>query len=340
MTVLYLNAAGTSWPKPAPVHQASHPIPPDRWPAAFADAHAAIAAALHVPPTHFLPTPGCTSAIRVWLAQRRWQPGTRVLVSGMEHDALSRPILALRDQGVEVVVLPRAPDGPLDTDALAYQLDRGGVALVALSLVANVTGERLPVEAVVRRCRAAGARVLVDGAQATGWWPLDLAALGADAFVFAGHKGPQAPTGVGGLVVSDPDELPDYCDTGSVDLLALRGLAAGLAWMGAEPRHAAARAVEQVFRAGIASHVAVFPNPPDGAPTTAFRPRRGTPGALARRLRTAGIVLSGGHQCAELTHRTLGTWPDGVCRASFGPLITEEQARVAAGVVVSALQAG
>ena len=91
-----------------------------------------------------------------------------------------------------------------------------------------------------------------DGAQIAGWFDLDLEQLGVDFFTFAGHKGLQAPWGIGGLYVAentsmkcpnascefDPSKRsefgtqPGYCDAGSVDLIALAGLAAGFAATG------------------------------------------------------------------------------------------------------------
>lgn len=333
--MIYLNAAGTSWPKPDCVLAAAQPLPPDQWPRAFDEAHAAVARAFGVPTATLLPTPGCTSAIAAGLATFDLQPGDRVVTTGMEHDAVSRPLAALARRGVLVHVVPRAPDGPLDLDAYARAVV--GAQLVVASVFANVTGERLPVEPVVSLAHTAGAGVLLDGAQAAGWVPLDLLAMNVEAFAFAGHKGPQAPTGVGGLYVREGLLRPGYCDTGSVDLLALRGLAAGLRWMAREDRHARARRVESVFRNRLASHVRLFPNPLDGAPTTAFLPTQVSPGDLARACRANGVLLSGGHQCAQVTHETLGTWPSGVCRASFGPLTTVEQAEQAADQVLRAL---
>ena len=115
--------------------------------------------------------------------------------------------------------------------------------LLAMTAASNVTGELLPIASLVELARRHGAAALIDAAQIAGWIDLDLPRLGADFVAFAGHKGPQAPWGIGGLYVSPrlAWPAPGYCDVGSVDRCALAGLAAFLREHGYER---AARQVE------------------------------------------------------------------------------------------------
>ena len=182
--VLYLNHAGTSWPKPEPVRDAVRAAldePVEQWSASFAARHCAVARWLGVADERrLLLTPGCTAALAVGIGDHRWERGDRIVTSALEHHALHRPVLGLRGLGVEHVVVPPAGEAPLDLDALERVLRAGRVRLVALCAAANVTGALLPIEEAVRLAHAHGSLVLLDAAQIAGWLPIDVAALGVD----------------------------------------------------------------------------------------------------------------------------------------------------------------
>jgi selenocysteine lyase/cysteine desulfurase len=264
-------------------------------------------------------------------------------VSGLEHHALSRPAELLSSRGVERVVVPPAPPEPIDLGRLEAELARGRVRLVAVTAACNVTGERLPVERIVALAHAQGALCLVDAAQLAGWEPLECDRLGADLVAFAGHKGPQGPRGIGGLYVAPGlsmrspaascdapatracAAMPGYCDVGSLDRVALAGLAAGLRWL-AEPARAQRLAEARGRIARLAAAVADLPgfvlHGPSAAearmPTLAVTCASRSPAQLARDLAARGIVASAGLQCAPLAHASLGTAPEGVLRLSVG----------------------
>ena len=352
--MVYLNHAGTSWPKPEAVRAAVREAlasDPASWPEAFETHHRSVADALGVDdPTRLLLTPGCTSALAVAVADHPWRSGDRVLCSSFEHHGLHRQLVGLEARGVEVEVLPPGPGGPVDLEALDRALDSGGVRLVATTAACNVTGELLPIPEVVERARAGGALALVDAAQVAGWMPLPE----ADLVTFAGHKGPQAPWGIGGLIAAPGVELdspgarcelpppgapepacstlPGYCDVGSVDRLALAGLAAGLRWL-AEPEQARrlerARArTERLARALLELPGTTLHGPPEAArrlPTVAATSGKWAPAELAAALAARGVQASAGLQCAPLAHRTLGTDPGGVLRFSAGPSTTDAE---------------
>ena len=103
--MLYLNQAGTSWPKPSAVQKAvseALSAPVETWADTFEAHHREVAQAFGVDnPDRLLLTPGATSALSVAILDHPWQPGDRVLVSGLEHHALYRPVQQLSDRGVE-----------------------------------------------------------------------------------------------------------------------------------------------------------------------------------------------------------------------------------------------
>lgn len=353
----YLNHAGTSWPKPPSVRAAAQAVEdadPSTWGEHFATAHARIAAHFAVPTESLLPTPSCTQALAVAVADIPWQPGDRVLTTSMEHHALWRPLTKLAARGVEVVELPRAPDGLLDLEALRAALASGPTRLVAMSMASNVTGEALPWVDVVSLAHDHGALCLLDGAQVAGWVPLDLTALEVDLFAFAGHKGPQAPSGIGGLYVRPGLFLdtpgascdgavcrtgPGYCDTGSVNLPALVGLAAGLDWMRAHEPLAQAQAHAAQLRAQRSRWPgAQVVGGPALLPTISLVHPDRNPQELASSLHGAGIMARAGTQCAPRAHRALGTGSKGTLRLSIGPTTTSSEVDAAIVALETAMR--
>jgi len=144
---------------------------------------------------------GATEAIN--LVANSWgatflKAGDQVLISELEHHANIVPWQLLRDRiGIELVVAPMDASLGLDLEAFRARLSER-TKLVAVTHVANVTGHIPPVEAIVRLAHAVGAKVLVDGCQAVPRLPVDVRALGADFYVFSGHKC-YGPTGIGVL---------------------------------------------------------------------------------------------------------------------------------------------
>lgn len=348
---VYLNHAGTSWPKPPAVRravQAALEEAHERWPESFAQQHARVARAFGARPERLLLTPGCTSALATAIADLGWSAGDRVLTSALEHHALHRPLSLLEAQGVQLSSIPRAQDGPLDLDALEAELARGPVRLVAMTGACNVTGELLPLQRIVQLAHAHGALFLLDAAQIAGWLPIDVEALQVDLLAFAGHKALRAPWGIGGLYVAPQVALaspsascalpapgaeavacapmPGYCDVGSVDRLALAGLAAALdeAEEGcANERLDQARALLQPLEERLERMPRARPlgvrDPEARLPTLAFTIEGVTlPDALAA-FSARALTVAGGLQCAPLAHQTLGSAPAGAIRLSVGP---------------------
>ena len=126
-------------------------------------------------------------------------PGDRVLITEMEHHSNLVPWqLACERTGATLDWVPVDDDGRLALDALDAKLAAGDVKLVAVAHVSNVVGTINPVADIARRARAAGAVVVVDGAQAVPQVPVDLRDIDADFYAWTGHKA-YGPTGIGVL---------------------------------------------------------------------------------------------------------------------------------------------
>lgn len=139
------------------------------------------------------------------------QPGDEVIVSAMEHHSNIVPWQMLCEKtGAQLKVLPMLQNGTLDMEAYA-QLLNARTQLVFVNHVSNALGTVNPVTSIISQAHAVGAKVLIDGAQATPHYKVDVQALAADFYVTSAHK-ICGPTGVGMLYgkAEHLRELPPY----------------------------------------------------------------------------------------------------------------------------------
>jgi cysteine desulfurase/selenocysteine lyase len=142
-------------------------------------------------------TEGINLVANAW-GRANLNSGDRVLLTELEHHSNIVPwYLIARERGAELDWAPLTDEGRLDMDAFRSLLERGP-KLVAVAHVSNVLGTVNPVAEIARLAHEAGALVLVDGAQAAPKMALDVAELGADFYVFTGHKA-YGPTAIGAL---------------------------------------------------------------------------------------------------------------------------------------------
>jgi cysteine desulfurase / selenocysteine lyase len=126
-------------------------------------------------------------------------PGDVVLITQMEHHSNIVPWQLLASEtGAELRYLDVSDEGTLSLDQLDSELSGGRVRLVGFAHISNVLGTLNPVVEMAARARAAGAVSLVDGSQGVPQLPVDASALGADFYVWTGHKA-LGPTGIGVL---------------------------------------------------------------------------------------------------------------------------------------------
>ena len=344
----YLDHGATSFPKPEPVCRAVGEAMavcanPGRGSHAPARAGAevlfgcreAAGELFRVDPEQVVLTSSCTHGLNIAI-RSLVRPGSRVVISGFEHNAVTRPLHGLR---ARVTAAGRRLFDREDTlRSFVRALDRGADCAV-FTQVSNVFGYRLPAEEMADECRKRGVPFILDAAQSAGAVDLDLSALGADFVAMPGHKGLLGPMGTGLLLCGRlpkpllmggtgsesenqamPDFLPDRAEPGTLNVPGFAGLEAGIRLVLAEgPENIGKR------EAALAAYTArelgklgyeVFSGP-DQLGTVSFR-GKGDCQTTADRLAEQGIALRAGLHCAPLAHKTAGTLKTGTVRASFG----------------------
>jgi cysteine desulfurase / selenocysteine lyase len=379
MTIYFDNAA-TSWPKPPAVMEAmarfmdeiganpgrsGHRRSIDAARILY-DAREALAACFNVKdPLRIVFTLNATESVNLAL-KGLLRPGDHVVTSGMEHNAVMRPLRDLEKRGVSLTVVPCSEEGLPAPEAIGKAI-RAGTKLVVLTHASNVTGGLLPVAEAGRICRERGALLLVDAAQTAGAYPIDVERDGIDLLAFTGHKSLYGPQGTGGLVIGarvderemvplkqggtgsrseseeQPDFLPDRFESGTPNGVGIAGLLAGVAFV-RERTVEVIRRDEMVLAEGLIeglrriSRVRVHgPARSDRrVATLSFTLEGCSPSEAAFRLeREYGVLCRPGLHCAPAAHRTLGTFPNGTIRFSLSLFTTEEEVEAAVAAVAA-----
>lgn len=197
----------------ANVHRGIHALS-ERATAQFEAARQNVANFINAESDNIVFARGTTDSINLvaaGFAQDILKPGDEILVSEMEHHSNIVPWqLAAARTGAKVIAAPVCDDGSLDMAAFATLLSPR-TKIVAIVHVSNALGTVNPVADIVELAHAAGAAVLIDGAQAVAHGPVDVQALGCDFYAFSGHK-MLGPTGIGVLYGKPEwlDRLPPY----------------------------------------------------------------------------------------------------------------------------------
>jgi cysteine desulfurase / selenocysteine lyase len=281
--------------------------------------------------------------------------GDHVITSSMEHNSVMRPLRALEEEGLAVSAIPCSIRGELDPAAIRPAI-RPNTRAIILTHAANVTGTILPISEAGRIAREHGIVLIVDAAQTAGVLPIDVEAMGIDLMAFTGHKSLFGPPGTGGLYIGEGMEerirplmtggtgsrsefeeqplfLPDKFEAGTPNTVGLAGLAAGVSWIlarGVEAIRTHEEALTGRFMRGLREIPGIdLYGPADPSRRTAivsFNITGLMPSEAAQELDERFAIMSRpGLHCAPAAHRTIGTFPRGTVRFSFGPYNTEAE---------------
>ena len=362
--MIYLDSAATSFYKPRSVAQAVTEAmrgmsSPGRgaYPSAMRaadtllDCRMELAEMFHVPqPEQVVFCSNATHGLNI-AAASLVSPGDRVVVSGYEHNAVTRPLYAAG----AVIDPARAPLFDDEATVAAFRERIPGAAAVFCTHVSNVFGYILPVGRIAALCREYGVPFVLDASQSAGVLPVDFTALGAAFCAMPGHKGLLGPQGTGVLLVDSaskpllcggtgsnsayanmPDFLPDRLEAGTHNVPGICGLAAGLEFV-------RKRGVDAIFRHECALRKALCRALADsdvecftGAAQSgvlSVRKRGEDSEQTAQRLAGAGICVRAGLHCAPLAHESAGTLETGTVRLSISAFNTAREILQAAEIL-------
>ena len=289
----------------------------------------------HGLPEQVVFTSNCTHGLNIAI-RTLVKPGARVLISGFEHNAVTRPLAAL-DARVQV-----AGRKLFDWENTLEEWEKGlrsGVDAAIFTHVSNVFGYILPAEDMARLCRQYGVPFAVDAAQSAGMLPVDLESWGADFVAMPGHKGLLGPQGTGLLLCGSlpqpllfggtgsnsrrqemPPFLPDRLEAGTLNVPGIAGLLEGMRYVNQvgiasifrREQTQARRCADGLRKLGLQ----VFAGRHQSG-TLSFLPGMDCEEA-AEILAHQGIAVRAGLHCAPLAHESAGTLESGTVRVSFG----------------------
>ncbi len=292
-------------------------------------------------PEQVVLTNNCTHGLNIAI-RSLVSPGARVVVSGFEHNAVTRPLHALK---AEIKVAGRKLFDWEDTlTSFARELEKADAAV--FTHVSNVFGYILPVEDMAAMCRAKGIPFILDAAQSAGSLEVSLEKLGAAFIAMPGHKGLLGPQGTGLLLCGReakpllyggtgsasipqdmPADLPERLEAGTMNVPGIAGLREGL-------RYLRRTGVDSVFRRehrqllrcceGLEKlGLRVFAGEHQAA-TVSFLANQDCE-ETAQILAKQGIAVRAGIHCAPYAHESAGTLETGTVRVSFGHDATDAQ---------------
>ena len=370
--MIYLDAAATSFQKPVTVRRAvldamtrmtspgrgAHPTA-SRAASCVYNCRERAARLFRVPePEHviftFNATHGLNIAIRSLVA-----PWDTVVVSGYEHNAVTRPLNAL---GAKLrVASGRLFDGEAVLEDFRRMLP--GAKCAVCTHVSNVFGFVLPIREIAALCREQGVPLIVDASQSAGVLDLDYSELGAAFVAMPGHKGLLGPQGTGLLLCGAhtepqlfggtgsqsldqnmPEDLPDRLEAGTHNVPGIAGLAEGMRYV--SPRMTAIRAQERALTALLAERLrgcgdleVFYAGGEAQTGVLSVRSARHNCETLAESLAQNGVAVRSGLHCAPFAHRSAGTLETGTVRLSLSPFTTQRETERAAEILCRLVKA-
>ena len=290
------------------------------------------------------------------------KPGDTVLISGYEHNAVTRPLAAIPKVTVKVATSRLFEPGAILSQF--QELLTPEVSCVICNHVSNVFGYVLPVEELSALCLRRGVPFLLDASQSAGTLPVHMDQLHAAFIAMPGHKGLYGPQGTGILLCGHeavpllqggtgslsarqemPDFFPDRLEAGTHNLTGIAGLLEGIRFVRRRTpevilnheRSLTARCA-QALSAVPGVTVCAAPRLFSQAGVLSFQVDGLDCEEVAERLGARGIAVRAGLHCAPLAHQSAGTIGDGTVRVSFSAFNTIREVDLLARAVAQITQ--
>ena len=282
------------------------------------------------------------------------QKGDHVITTMLEHNSVLRPLHHYQMDGtIDVTHVGFDARGYVHPDDIKKAL-RKNTRMVIVNHCSNVIGTIQPIGEIGNICKEAGVLFIVDTTQSAGTVPIDMQAMGIDVVVFTGHKCLMGPTGIGGSYVMENvpvrctrfggtgvrsaqpthlDEFPYRLECGTLNLLGVAGLNAGVKWLlenGVERLHSQELRLWEKLRRGIQGIENIVTYCAEGSenhnPIVSFNIKNFDAADVGTMLDVDyNIACRTGLQCAPKVHSVLGTDKiHGTVRLSIGPFNTED----------------
>lgn len=303
-------------------------------------------------------TPNVTTSLN-FILKGFLKPGDHILVSAMEHNAVMRPVVQLASSGISFDRIPCRTDGSMILEKVEELIRPETKAIVTLH-ASNVCGTRMPLDALGEICQRHQLYFVVDSAQTAGIVPINMDKMHIDALAFTGHKGLRGPQGTGGFLVSQelaeqmeplisggtgsvshteeiPDFMPDRFESGTPNLPGIYGLHEALLYLKTHSLQAINEKelsltgyfLEQLQALDdTGRHIRIIGKKDltDRNAVVSIQTPEIDMSQVAWQLDNEyGVITRVGLHCAPNAHKTLGTYPAGTIRFSFGPENTKNE---------------
>lgn len=303
-------------------------------------------------------TPNVTTSLN-FILKGFLKPGDHILVSAMEHNAVMRPVVQLASSRISFDRIPCRTDGSMILEKVEELIRPETKAIVTLH-ASNVCGTRMPLDALGEICQRHQLYFVVDSAQTAGIVPINMDKMHIDALAFTGHKGLRGPQGTGGFLVSQelaeqmeplisggtgsvshteeiPDFMPDRFESGTPNLPGIYGLHEALLYLKTHSLQAINEKelsltgyfLEQLQALDdTGRHIRIIGKKDltDRNAVVSIQTPEIDMSQVAWQLDNEyGVMTRVGLHCAPNAHKTLGTYPAGTIRFSFGPENTKNE---------------
>ncbi len=306
-------------------------------------------------PDHVVFTKNITESLNLFLFGFLKQDD-HVLMSALEHNAVARPLEALKAlRKIKVTIIPCDSNGQMDLIVLEKALS-SKPALVIINHASNVSGDIQDLTGIGRLTHQYGIPLLLDAAQTAGVVPIDMQEQFIDILTFTGHKALYGPQGIGGILMSpkiaqgvtpfiyggtgslseqltQPSIMPDKFESGTPNSLGILGLKAGIEFIqdyGIKAIHKKETELIEKLQCFIESvpSIQIIGNPDArnrvGILAVNFTNKDNA--VVAHELaKKHDIITRVGMQCAPMAHHSYGTFPHGTIRFSTSVFTTNEE---------------
>ena len=305
-------------------------------------------------PSNVIFTPSITYSLNYFI-KGFLKKGDHVIVSSLEHNAVIRPLTQMKDLGIESSLVKGDVNGNIEAEGFREELRDNTKAIIVLH-GSNVSGNILPIRQIGEMIKDTSIAFVVDTAQTAGVIDIDMRDNYIDFLAFTGHKGLMGPQGIGGFIVRDeiakeivpvitggtgsssdsvyvPEFLPDRFESGTLNIPGIVGLNGALKYLneiGIDKIYEKELKLTSYFikkARNIDGVNIVGEQKPENRVAVVSLDFKGLDNAsVAFELdSTYNISTRVGLHCAPEAHKTLGTYPQGTVRFSFGYTNTKEE---------------